>query len=267
VDPPWATGGRDYVVPDVVLFVNGIPLAVVECKHPDQEEPLTEAITQLLRYSNRREGVEEPEGAERLFHYAQVLVATCFETARVGTVGASYEHYLEWKDTYPLPVAQVAQELGVERLAGQHTLVAGMLRPAHLLDVVRNFTLFTEVNGQTVKIVPRYQQFRAVYKAVDRLLHGQTRRQHGESDQRGGIMWHTQGSGKSLTMVFLVRKMRTLPELRRFKVVAITDRVKLERQLAETAVLTGEPLQVARNVAGFERLLRQPGAGLVFGMI
>ena len=267
VDPPWATGGRDYVVPDVVLFVNGIPLAVVECKHPDQEEPLTEAITQLLRYSNQREGVEEPEGAERLFHYAQVMVATCFETARVGTVGASYEHYLEWKDTYPLPMAQVAEELGVERLAGQHTLVAGMLRPAHLLDVVRNFTLFTEVNGQTVKIVPRYQQFRGVYKAVDRLLHGPTRRAHGESDQRGGIMWHTQGSGKSLTMVFLVRKMRTLPELRRFKVVAVTDRVKLEGQLAETAALTGEPLQVARSVAEFERLLRQPGAGLVFGMI
>jgi len=267
VDPPWATGGRDYVVPDVVLFVNGIPLAVVECKQPDQEEPLTEAITQLLRYSNRREDVEEQEGAERLFHYVQVLVATCFETARVGTVGASYEHYLEWKDTYPLPVAQVAEELGVERLAGQHMLVAGLLRPAHLLDVVRNFTLFTEVNGQTVKIVPRYQQFRAVYKAVDRLLHGPTRRAHGESDQRGGIMWHTQGSGKSLTMVFLVRKMRTLPELRRFKVVAVTDRVKLEGQLAETAALTGEPLQVARSVAEFERLLRQPGAGLVFGMI
>ena len=136
VDPPWATGGRDYVVPDVVLFVNGIPLAVVECKHPDQEEPLTEAITQLLRYSNQREGVEEPEGAERLFHYAQVLVATCFETARVGTVGASYEHYLEWKDTYPLPMAQVAEELGVERLAGLYFHWRVAMLPHRMVEYV-----------------------------------------------------------------------------------------------------------------------------------
>jgi type I restriction enzyme R subunit len=267
VDPPWATSGRDYIVPDIVLFVNGIPLVVVECKHWDQEEPLTVGITQLLRYSNQREEVEEPEGAERLFHYAQVMVATCFETARVGTVGASYEHYLEWKDTYPMPMERVAEDLGVERLSGQQMLVAGMLRPAHLLDVVRNFTLFTEVSGQTVKIVPRYQQFRAVCKAIQRLTNGQTRRQHGEADQRGGIIWHTQGSGKSLTMVFLVRKMRALPELRRFKVVAVTDRVKLEKQLRDTATLTGEPLQRAEKVTEFHQFLRQPGAGLVFGMI
>jgi hypothetical protein len=89
-------------------FINGTPLVVVEAKNPDLEDPLTRAITQLLRYSNQREEVSEPEGAERLFHYAQLMVATCFETARVGTVGASYEHYLEWKDTYPVP-----QTLGV----------------------------------------------------------------------------------------------------------------------------------------------------------
>jgi len=267
VDPRWASGGTDYIVPDLVLLVNGIPLAVIECKSPALENPLTEAIDQLLRYSNQREEVQEPEGAERLFHYAQLMVATCFDTARLGTVGASHEHYLEWKDTCPVPTAQVAGELGVERLSGQQMLIAGVLRPGHLLDIVRNFTVFTQVAGRTVKIVPRYQQFRAVYKAIDRLTHGQTRAQHGEADQRGGIIWHTQGSGKSLTMVFLVRKMRTLPALRRFKVVVITDRVKLERQLAETAALTGEPLQRATRVSGFLDLLRRPGAGLVFGMI
>ena len=268
VDPPWAAGGRDYIVPDLVLFVNGIPLVVVEAKCPDLEDPLTQAITQLLRYSSQREEVDEPEGAERLFHYTQLTVATCFETARVGTIGASYEHYLEWKDTYPIQTSEVSENLGgLESLSGQQMLVAGMLRREHLLDIVRNFTLFTQVSGQTVKIVPRYQQFRAVYKAIERLTHGQTRREHGEADQRGGIIWHTQGSGKSLTMVFLVRKMRTLPELRRFKVVAVTDRVKLEKQLRDTATLTGEPLQVAKSVTEFQRLLRQPGAGLVFGMI
>jgi len=99
-------------VPDLVLFVNGIPLVVVEAKRPDLEGPLTQAITQLLRYSNQREEVDEPEGAERLFHYTQLTVATCFETARVGTVGASYEHYLEWKDTYPIQTSEVSENLG-----------------------------------------------------------------------------------------------------------------------------------------------------------
>jgi type I restriction enzyme R subunit len=278
VDPPWVTGGRGYIVPDLVLFVNGIPLVVVEAKCPGLEAPLVEAIDQLLRYSNQREGVSDPEGAERLFHYAQLMIATCFDTARAGTVGASFEHYLEWKDTYPKSPAQVVAELGLDReanLSGQQTLAAGMLRPAHLLDIVRNFTLFSQAGGRTIKIVPRYQQYRTVHKAIERLTHGQTRRQlvlshgegHGESDQRGGIIWHTQGSGKSLTMIFLVRKMRTLPVLRRFKVVVVTDRVDLEDQLADTAALTNEPLERASSVSELQALLRRRGAGLVFGMI
>jgi type I restriction enzyme R subunit len=267
VDPPWATGNRGYVVPDLVLFVNGIPLVVVEAKDPDTLDPLTEAIGQLLRYSNQRLDVLEVEGVERLFHYAQLLVATCFEEARLGTVGALHKYYLAWRDTYPVPQAQVAEEVGGADLSEQQTLVAGALRPAHLLDLLHNFTLFDRSGGRIKKIVPRYQQFRAVHKAVERLQQGATRAEDGEHDRRGGIIWHTQGSGKSLSMVFLIRKMRALPGLRRFKVVLVTDRTKLEEQLAETAALTGEPLQIADSIADFLELLRQPGAGLVFGMI
>ena len=80
-------------------------------------------------------------------------------------------------------------------------------------------------------------------------------------------MWHTQGSGKSLTMVFLIRKMRTLPELRRFKVVAVTDRTDLQRQLSDTAALTGETVEVGKSVAKVKELLARPGPGLVFAMI
>ena len=289
VDPVWAAPGRDYIIPDLVLFVNGIPLVVVEAKRSDSEDPLTHAITQLLRYSNQREGacpnpggacpdpggVSESEGAEQLFRYTQLLIATCFETARLGTVGADYRHYQEWKDPHPLDPAQVAADLGVERLSSQQTLVAGILYPAHLLGIVRNFTCFTQVNGKTVKIVPRYQQFRAVHKAVARLQSGATRSQQlaqgvpedQARDERGGIIWHTQGSGKSFTMVFLVRKLRTLPDLRRFKIVFVTDRTKLEDQLTETAALTGEPLQKVSTVAQFHTVLAEPGAGLVFAMI
>jgi len=269
VDPPWASRNVDYVVPDLVLFVNGIPLGVVECKRPDLENPLTDAIDQLLRYANCREGVREPEGAERLFRYAQLMVATCGEEARLGTVGASYQHYLAWKDVYPKS-SEVSENFGT--LSGQQTLIAGALQREHLLDIVRNFTLFTQSGGQLIKIVPRYQQFRAVQKAVERLQRpaGEDRpgvdRRSG-IDKRSGIIWHTQGSGKSLAMVFLIRKMRTLPELRRYKIVLMTDRVKLEDQLAETAALTGEPFERAGDVPEFLSLLQQPGAGLVFGMI
>jgi hypothetical protein len=88
-------------------------------------------------------------------------------------------------DTSPVPPAEVAAELGVEHLTSQQTLVAGMLRPTHLLDLVRNFTLFSQAGSTTVKLVARYQQFRAVHTAIARLRSGQTRLEHSESDQRG----------------------------------------------------------------------------------
>ncbi len=260
-------GGQSYIVPDIVLFVNGIPLVVIECKSPWTTNPMEEGITQLLRYSNQRAWIEEQEGVERLFHYNQLLISTCFHEARVGAIGASFEQYLEWKDTSPVPQREVAAALGVEKLSSQQLLVAGMLRPAHLLDLVRSFTLFQQSGGSTVKIVARYQQFRAVQEAIRRLEHGQTRAQHGERDQRGGIIWHTQGSGKSLTMVFLVRKLRTLPALRAFKVVVVTDRTTLEKQLGDTAALTGETVRKALTTDALQPLLREPGADLVFAMI
>jgi type I restriction enzyme R subunit len=264
VDVP---GGRNYIVPDIVLFVNGIPLVVIECKSPSATEPMAEGINQLRRYSNQREEVEEDEGAERLFYYNQFLISTFFYQARVGTIGASSEYYLEWKDTSPTPMVEVANQLGVTKLSSQQILIAGMLRPTHLLDIVRNFTLFSQSSSKTIKIVARYQQFRAVQEAIWRLQRGQTRQQHGENDQRGGIIWHTQGSGKSLTMVFLVRKLRTLPALRRFKVAVITDRVDLEKQLSNTATLTDETVLRATNAEELKTLLGRSSPDLIFATI
>lgn len=256
--------------PDITLFVNGIPVVVVECKSPSISEPIAAAVDQLRRYHNARKHageVQDDEGNERLFYTNQFLVATSYDEARVGTIGAAARYYLEWKDTAPVPLEQVATELGKKTLSSQNKLVAGMLRPGHLLDILRHFTLYQEVSGKTVKAVCRYQQFRAVHAAIDRLLHGKTKAEDGEHDRRGGIVWHTQGSGKSLTMVFLVRRMRSLPELRRFKVVVVTDRKDLEKQLAETASLTGETVERAKSVKDAKVLLRRPGPGLVFAMI
>ena len=261
-----------HIDPDIVLFVNGIPLVVVECKRPPHnaehsEEKIVEAVDQLQRYANQRHRVDANEGNEKLFHTNQFVVATCFDEARAAAVTAESIYYLEWKDTSPVPMAEVASSLGRERLSSQEMLVAGMLRPAHLLDIVRHFIVFDQTGGKTVKKVARYQQFRAVNKAVERLETGKTRREDGEYDRRGGIIWHTQGSGKSLTMVFLVRKMRSSQQLRRFKVVVVTDRTALQRQLAETAELAGEPVKVGKKIARVKELLAEHGPGLVFAMI
>jgi type I restriction enzyme R subunit len=106
-----------------------------------------------------------------------------------------------------------------------------------------------------------------VNRAIARLKTGQTRLQHGEHDQRGGIIWHTQGSGKSLTMVFLVRKMRADAQLRRFKVIVVTDRKDLQKQLSMTVTLTGEAVEVASSTAGVKALARHKGPGLIFATI
>ncbi len=261
---------KGFVAPDVVLFINGIPAVVVECKSPGTSEPIPTAVHQLRRYSNQRRAageVDEDEGAERLFHTNQFVVATSYDEARVGTISADTEHFAEWKDTAPVPIGDVQGELGKDQLSSQNKLIAGMLRPSHLLDIIRHFTLYQPVSGRTIKIVCRYQQFRAVQTAIDRLLHGETRRGDGEHDRRGGVVWHTQGSGKSLTMVFLVRKMRSTPELRRFKVVVVTDRKDLQKQLSDTAALAGETVQIGRGVRQVKALLAEKGPGVVFAMV
>jgi type I restriction enzyme, R subunit len=165
VDEP-GTGGRRYIVPDLVLFVNGIPLVVVECKSPGSVEPIARAIEDLQAYANQRDWIAGDEGNEQLFHTNQIVVATCYDEARLATFTARASHFMEWKDTAPAPKAEVAKALGKGTLSSQELLVAGALRPAHLLDIVRHFTLFRVVGGRTVKDVCRYPQFRAVQRAI-----------------------------------------------------------------------------------------------------
>ena len=268
--PPGHDCWKGHVIPDLVLFVNGIPLVVIECKSRTVPESLPEAVDQLRRYYDQRHQdleVEEHEGAPALFSTNQFMVASNFDDARVGTIGAGFNHYLNWKTVTPRSEADVADSMGVESLSSQQRLIAGMLPPANLLDIIRHFTLFMTMGGQTIKLVCRYQQYRAVTRAVQRLKTGKTRAEDGEHDRRGGIIWHTQGSGKSLTMVFMVLKLRTDPVLRRFKVVVITDRKDLQDQLSETAELTGETVKVAGNTGKLKSILGQPGPGLVFTTI
>ncbi len=241
---------KECIMPDIVLFVNGIPLIVIECKYTSsfQSNPMEEGIRQLLRYSGRRlatEDIEEKEGEESLFHFNQLMISTCGDEARYGTISSSYEHFLEWKDIYPVQFRDFTPPLGEVR--SQEKLIQGLLVQGTLLDVIRHFIIFMQIKSETVKIVGRYQQYRAVYKAVDRLLKGETHQ------ERSGVIWHTQGSGKSLTMVFLIRKIRSIEELKSYKVLAVNDRTDLEEQLGETMTLTGETVDYASSTEELKR--------------
>lgn len=211
-------GTEKHIVPDIVLFVNGLPLIVIECKSPAITDPITEAITQLMRYSNRR-GVKE--GNEKLFWFNLFTIATSNQVAKHGSITSEYEHFVEWKDPYPYSLSDISPD---RNITSQQVLIQGMLTKEIFLDILHTFTVFKEGSkGNIIKIVARYQQFRAVKKIVKRIEEGKS------PEERGGIVWHTQGSGKSLTMMFTVRAMYHDPELSKFKVVFVTDRKDLEK--------------------------------------
>jgi len=252
-------GTEHHILPDIVLFLNGLPIVVVECKSPKVADPIPEAIDQLLRYCEQR-GFGG-EGVAPLFYFSQFVIATCRQEAKFGTITTHTERYFyRWADPYPRTIDEL--EHGASGPNDQQRLVAGMLDHNNLLSLIRTFTLFsTDDKGRTIKVVGRYQQFRAVKLAVRRLLEGKSPK------ERGGIIWHTQGSGKSLTMMFMVREMYRHPALSNWKVVFVTDRTQLEAQLAETSQSIGFSVKVADSIQKLQELLRTDTSDLVMGMI
>ncbi|MFC1965954.1 type I restriction endonuclease subunit R [Chloroflexota bacterium] len=252
-------GTEHHILPDIVLFVNGLPVVLIECKSPKVKDAIPEAIDQMLRYSEQR-GVKG-EGSAPLFYFNQFVIATCRQQAKFGTITThSGKHFFRWADPYPRTLDDLDHGLGSPN--DQQRLVAGMLDRDNLLDLICTFTLFsTNDKGQTIKIVGRYQQFRAAKLAVKRLLEGKSPR------ERGGIIWHTQGSGKSLTMMFMVREMYRHAQLANWKVVFVTDRTQLEGQLGETSHSIGFTVKVANSIKELKDLLSNDTSDLVMAMI
>ena len=266
--------GRDqHIIPDVVLFLNGMPIVVFECKSPKVQEPTAEAIDQILRYSEQRGA--SGEGNPALFFYNQFVVATCREQAKFGTITTHTErHFYRWSDPSPFSLDEVAVQTHKEGLAGspndQARLTAGMCSHKNLLSLLQSFTLYTtDSRGRIHKVVARYQQFRAVHKTLERMTNGET------PAQRSGIVWHTQGSGKSLTMIFVVRELRRRIALLDWKVVFVTDRTQLEQQLSETSLSIGQTVRTAEWIKprseqpgkSLFELLRDPSSNCVMAMI
>ena len=245
-------GSKKHVIPDIVVFVNGLPLAVIECKSPTIGDTWkAEAVKQLHRYQEAGTRWKD-QGAPKLFEATQILVATCGERAVYGTVGTRERFFLEWKEPYPLTVKQLGQKLG-RTLSPQDILLYGLLEPRNLLDIVRNFVVFEVDGGRTVRKLTRYKQFIAVNEAMRRI------RTARKPSARGGIVWHTQGSGKSLTMLWLALKLRRDESQQQPTVVIVTDRTKLDRQIAGVFTACGFPNpERADSVRDLRRILVHP---------
>lgn len=246
--------------PDVVLLVNGLPLVVIELKNPaDENATVKKAYTQLQNYK---------KAISSLFVYNALLVASDGLDAKMGSLTADWSRFAAWKtidgvkeDKATTPQIEI--------------LIKGLLRPEVLLDMIGNFTVFQKMKhedaktGQTfietIKIMAAYHQYWAVRKALVS-THGAVAE---GGDHKAGVVWHTQGSGKSLSMVFYAGKV--VRELDNPTVVIITDRNDLDDQLFDTfaaskQLLRQDPVQVESR-ADLKEKLRTAGGGIVFATI
>ena len=243
------TGRKDTYRPDIVLFINGIPLAVIECKSPTiKEPPIKQAISQHIR--NQQEN-----GIQNLYIYSQVLLATSLLEAKYATTNTKEEFWAVWKEkdssfienleaivNTPLSKEvetklfantdirnnfdyQAYQEKYQQHVAPtqQDIFIQGLLSPERLLTIVKDFILF---EAGVVKKIARFQQYFSIKKIIDRIKPVRN------GKRRGGVIWHTQGSGKSLTMAMLARKIQDT--ISNPQIILVTDRIDLDRQITTT---------------------------------
>ncbi|AKB21733.1 type I restriction endonuclease subunit R [Methanosarcina sp. WH1] len=209
------------IIPDLVVFVNGIPLAVLECKSPNLQEPIDEAISQLFGYREKN---------EQFFYPNQILVALARYRATYASTFSPAKYFLEWKKPYPLNERELVSLLGKEgkELPAQDILLYSLFSKENFLDILRSYIVFeTENNGVNKKLC-RYNQYIASNKILERMAEG-----------KGGVIWHTQGSGKSLTMTYTALKIRRIEKvpgtsLENPCILIVTDRNDLDSQISGT---------------------------------
>ncbi|MEB5793694.1 type I restriction endonuclease subunit R, partial [Staphylococcus hominis] len=202
--------------PDIVLFINGLPIVVIELKNSTNETVgVEDGYHQLETYKMR---------IPQLFTFNEVLVTSDGINTKAGSLTANYDRFMTWR-------SKDGETESSSSLASLDVLIHGMLNPETLLDLIRYFVLFQDDGkGHISKILAAYHQYYAVNKAVDRALLASS----GQGDGKGGVIWHTQGSGKSLTMVFFSGKL--IQMLNNPTLVVVTDRNDLDNQLYSTFV-------------------------------
>ena len=240
--------------PDIVLFCNGIPVVVIELKNPaDIDADIWDAYNQLQLYK---------EQIPRLFYTNALLSIDDGADARMGSLTADTERFLRWRSVD----GETRDPYGA--FAHGRTLIEGLYTPAHILEMLRFFTIFQPIGGKTAKIVCAYHQFYAVKKAYKRALIASAE----GGDGRGGLMWHTQGSGKSIEMACLGGMLATSTELENPTIVLVTDRNNLDHQLYDTFVAAKALLRQDPELADSRSDLRdkigsRPAGGVIFTTI
>lgn len=281
---------RDHYVPDLVLFINGIPIVIIECNRPDMKDPLRQAISQHLR--NQQE-----DGIRSLYVYSQLLLSLATQEASYATNGTPEKFWAKWKEKFPseleekthqarlieLKNAKLAPELSkklfgerfryvqqyFEALEGEEVQVTeqdeylyNLCRPERLMDLVYSFVLFDD----GAKKITRYQQYFAVKKTLDRIKQPE-KDEKGRIRRKGGVIWHTQGSGKSLTMVMLAQAIAMEPSIPNPKIILVTDRTDLDRQITNTFRKCGMAVSNAATGSQLVHLLESHSDAVVTTII
>ena len=274
------SGSQETRRPDIVLFVNGIPLVVIECKRPDMKDPIGQAISQHIRN-------QQQDQIPRLFFYAQLLLAISKNEAKYATVGTPAKFWSMWKENFsesdeadlkkkvslPLSEGQIDRILATKEFWGreresygsierqvtpQDEALYALCRRERLLELIFRFMLF---DGGEKKIA-RHQQYFCVNKILDRVQETQH-----DGTRQGGVVWHTQGSGKSLTMVMLAEALALERSIIDFKIILVTDRVDLDDQIYKTFHHCGtQPIQ-AKTGRHLEQLLKDDKARIITTVI
>jgi type I restriction enzyme R subunit len=238
--------------PDVIVFINGLPISVLELKNPaDTNADIFKAYNQLQTYKDE---------IEDLFVYNEALIISDGVNARVGSLTATDERYMYWrtiKDETDKP--QLQYELD--------TLIKGFFDKEHILDYIQSFVLFEDDGKNIIKKIAGYHQFHAVREAVDSVIEAST-----GGSKRGGVVWHTQGSGKSISMACFAGKLTKQPEMKNPTLLIVTDRNDLDGQLYATfssakMLLGQEPVQVDSVDDLREILKNRPSGGIIFTTI
>ena len=225
-------GARANSIPDIVIFVNGLPLVVIEAKN--QTVDISD-IPDLQYYE---------ENSPKLFHYNQIMSAINRINALYGTISSSMQFYSKFNEE---PSEELLGLLSREATP-QDVMLFNLFKKETFLDIVKYFVIFEVVEGKTIKKLPRYQQLRAVNKIMHRL----------KTENQGGVVWHTQGSGKSITMIYLATKLRaTTSGFDNPTILVVTDRKDLDNQIASTFRRTGFPNPIqANSISHLKTLLK-----------
>lgn len=239
--------------PDLIVFVNGLPLVLLELKNPaDVNADIWKAFEQLQTYK---------EQIPDLFQYNQILVISDGSQARMGSLSADAERFMSWRTIDGETLDPLGQFNELE------TLVRGVLAPERLLDYLRYFVLF-EDDGTLVKKIAGYHQFHAVRAAIQQVVAAS----RPGGSHKGGVVWHTQGSGKSITMTCFAARVMQHAAMENPTIVVVTDRNDLDGQLfgvfsLAQDLLREQPVQIVRRGELREKLGNRPSGGIVFTTI